>query len=279
MFLIAIIFMSYLAPYVAASKGAGPYQTMYMWYAYRMDIEAFGARPEMIAPNCFGSVPDGTCYLDEFIKHLQRDGHELPEGQDTTAGKYFYPDAVDMADEIGKLQVSDGKGGTKDFIPNQDPEKILPGAFTEPNPRIADVMSKITDKMQAARRHLGDDAVKDGLAEARNAIQGAHEGRLAENGQEFIDEVNDYLHNEKNWSGSVDVKNPTAIDGSTYLDIDIDLTKSKDPQFSSYWDDFQTWLMQQKRTKKTKSGRVRMHFEAAAGTQQISARAFGGNDC
>ncbi|RHZ45752.1 uncharacterized protein CDV56_104104 [Aspergillus thermomutatus] len=246
-----------------------------MWYAYRMDIEAFGKRPDMIAPDCLGTVPDGTCYFDEFVDYLQRDGKHLDAGQKTSAGKYFWPDAVVMAKELGTL-----KSNGADFVPNQDPQKIFKaGTFTNPNPRLSDILELITDRIQAARVKLGDDALSDGLFEARTAMTGVHEARLADNGQGLIDTINDYLRDVKGSSTTVETKTPTALDGSTYLDVDVDKTKAKDPAFAGHWADFQQWLGQQKRTNKTKLGQVRMHWDAAQGVQQVEARVYGASSC
>ncbi|RLL96202.1 hypothetical protein CFD26_101939 [Aspergillus turcosus] len=244
-----------------------------MWFAYRMDIQAFGVRPDMIAPGCHGTVADGSCYLDEFINHLQRDGKKLDAGQKTSAGTWLLPDAVDMAKELTTL-----KSNGVDFVPNQDPEKIFrSGTFTQPNPRLSDILSLVTDRIEAARVKLGDGELKDELFEAREAINGVHEARLADNGQDLIDTINDYLKNEKGSSTTVETKTPKALDGSTYLDVDIDKTKAKDPAFSQYWADFQEWLGKQKRTNKTKVGRVRMHWDAIQGVQEIASRTYGWN--
>ncbi|KAL4762039.1 uncharacterized protein BDW70DRAFT_159040 [Aspergillus foveolatus] len=86
-----------------------------MCYAYRMDSQAFGVREDMIAPNCFGTVPDGTCYFDEFIDFLQRDDYTLDQGKSTSVGKYFWPDAVEAAAELQKLTVAG-----KEYVPNAD---------------------------------------------------------------------------------------------------------------------------------------------------------------
>lgn len=45
---------------------------MYFWYAYRMEVQAFGpgTAGRTIARDCVGTVPDKTCYFDEFLKHI-----------------------------------------------------------------------------------------------------------------------------------------------------------------------------------------------------------------
>ncbi|KAL3477789.1 hypothetical protein BJX99DRAFT_225733 [Aspergillus californicus] len=269
------VLLGLLAPHVLASKLAGRYQAVYMWYAYRMDIQAYGARNEMIAPNCFGTVPDGTCYFDEFIDYLQRDGKKLDAGQATSIGKYFWPDAVTAAEELKKLTI-DGA----EFVPNQDPKKIfLKGTFTVDNPRNSDILGLVTDKIQEARVGLGDEVLSEGVAESRVAMTAAHEARIAENSAEMIDTVNDYLASERGSSLTVETKPVTGVDGSTYTDIDIGKTVAKDSSFSGYWGDFQQWLAVQKRTSATALGRTKMHWDAIQGVQQIEARVHGADTC
>ncbi|KAL3462745.1 hypothetical protein BJX64DRAFT_287959 [Aspergillus heterothallicus] len=241
--------------------------------AYRMDIQAFGVRDDMIAPNCFGSVPDQTCYFDEFLEYIQKDNKKITSGLPTSIGKYFWPDAVTAADQISQLN-----GG--DFAPDTDAHKLFQtGTFTVENPQLSVVLDTMTNRIQAARIALGDEALSDGLEEARTAITGTHEARIAEQGQNYIDVINDYLRDEKGTSLTVETKNPTALDGSTYLDIDIESTLAKDSAFSGYWQDFQTWMSQQVRTKKTKLGNVKMHWDTVQGVQRIEARAWGDSSC
>jgi hypothetical protein len=247
---------------------------MYMWFAYRMDIQAFGVRDDMIAPGCPGTVPSGGCYLDEFINYLQRDGKKLDAGQRTSAGNNLLPDAVDMAKEIGTL-----KSNGVDFVPNMDPKRIFrPGTFTQPtDPRLSDILNIVADRIEAARAKLGDEYLRDELFEAREAIRGVHEARLANNGQGMIDVLNNYLKDVKKVETTVETKTLKALDGSTYLDVDIDKTKAKDPAFAQYWVDFQDWLRIQPRKKTNPAGMVRMHWEAIQGVQQIASRTYGWN--
>lgn len=249
---------------------------MYYWYAYRMDLQAFGMRADSIAPLCPGSAPDGSCYFDEFVDYLQRAGKKLDAGQATSVGKYFWPDAVVIATELGKL-----KSNGVDFIPNQDPDKIFKsGTFSTPTPRLADIMSLVTDKIQAARVQLGDTELEEGLFEARTAMQGTHEARLADNGQDYVDTLNDYLKNTAGSSTTVETKNVMAIYGSTYLDVDIDATKAKDASFEQNYKSFLTWLgTKVKRQGKTKLAGVKMHWDAQQGVQKLEARVNGANSC
>ncbi|KAI0191620.1 hypothetical protein F4808DRAFT_476033, partial [Astrocystis sublimbata] len=268
------LLLSLLTP-VFASKLAGPYQTMYYWYAYRLDIKANGVNPDMIAPGCPGSAPDGTCYFLEFVDHLQRPGKNLDPGQSVSFGKDFYPDAVTGIGEINKLTSEGGKP----FVPNADPQKIFKsGTFTSPSPKLSDIMGKVTDKIQGARTKLGDAAVQDGLDQARRAMTGTHQARLADNGQDLIDSINNYLKNKKKRTTKVDTKTVTALDGSKFIDVDVPGTTAKDANFAQDFSDFQQWLSTQKGGKTT-LGSVRMHWDAAQGVAQLEARVHGTPSC
>lgn len=73
-----------------------------------MDLAAFGKRADSIAPLCVGTADKGTCYFDEFVNYLQRDGQKLDAGQKTSVGNNLWPDAVTTANELSTLK-SKGK--------------------------------------------------------------------------------------------------------------------------------------------------------------------------
>lgn len=60
--------LSCLIPFIGiaiASVEAGPYQTIWLWYAYRID----GMRdPAKMAIHCTGTGPNGRCKFDEFLR-------------------------------------------------------------------------------------------------------------------------------------------------------------------------------------------------------------------
>ena len=81
---------------------------MLCWYAYRMDIVAFGAGSIIIAPGCIGSAPDRSCHFDEFLRFIQRTGGTtMPWTGFTTVGKNLNPDVLTTAKELAT-------SGTKD---------------------------------------------------------------------------------------------------------------------------------------------------------------------
>lgn len=64
-----ILWLAAFATGTVASINAGPYQTLYYWYGYQAEIEAFG-KPEYMATGCVGSGPGKTCNFREFLAYI-----------------------------------------------------------------------------------------------------------------------------------------------------------------------------------------------------------------
>ncbi|OJJ06596.1 hypothetical protein ASPVEDRAFT_875720 [Aspergillus versicolor CBS 583.65] len=211
----AILLLSAIVQYVTANALAGPYQSLYIWYAYRMEIEAFGAGSNQIASGLKGSAPDGTCYFDELMDGLQRAGQGLAPGQHTSVGKELAPDVAKTAKEIRGLKSPDPKGGTKAFVCNIDSDKLFkPGQSTKPMNSLQDLLDNVTDRIDAARNKVGDEALGDALKNAQMAISGVQEQRIRDMGQDYINTVNDYLKNEKQSSTKVTTDQKTDMEGN-----------------------------------------------------------------
>jgi hypothetical protein len=73
---------------VHASVRAGPYTLMIEWHVYRMEVLRLGNGKTLVAPGCRGTVPDGSCYFDEFCKHIQM--KKVWQGR-TSAGHDLFP--------------------------------------------------------------------------------------------------------------------------------------------------------------------------------------------
>ncbi len=237
-----------------------------------MEIEAFGAGSNQIASGLKGSAPDGTCYFDELMDGLQRQGQGLAPGQHTTVGKELTPDVAKTAKEIRGLTALDPKGGTKPFVCNLDSAKLFkPGQSTKPMNSLADILDKVTDRIDAARQKVGDEALGDTLKNAQLAASGIHEQRVRDMGQDYIDTVNDYLKTAQGSNTQVVTDNPTDMEGNKYKTIDFEKTEQADSKFAQHWAGFPQWLDQYKSTK-TKKGQVRFHYKAVRGVQGIESR-------
>lgn len=151
--------------------------------------------------------------------------------------------------------------------------------------QLAEILESVTDKIQAIRRAYGDNAAgktKEGLAQARIAMKGLHQARLADFGMNYINVINDYLRNVKSRRYRIDIKTMTAVDGiTTYQDVDVEKTTAKNPVFEADYKDFQTWMGQQSRkptdktpTAKTLAG-VKRHWDTLQGVKKQEARING----
>lgn len=81
---------------VAGNVMAGPYQTVWLWYAYRLD--GMTSTPEM-ALGCHGTAPNGRCYFDEFLRYIEKgpwEGH-------TAVGKTEDPDVERTVEELKSI--------------------------------------------------------------------------------------------------------------------------------------------------------------------------------
>ncbi|KAF2157186.1 hypothetical protein K461DRAFT_289528 [Myriangium duriaei CBS 260.36] len=275
---VVLLLLCTLAGYATASSSAGGYQALLFWYCYRMDIDAFGVRDGMFAPNCFGSMSDETCKFSELLNYLQRDGQKLASGSTLSFDGQQWPDVATANAEINKLKLT----GNRPFVQNIDPSKLaLPGASTLPtngNPRLSDILDMVTDKIQAARSKLGDAALGDGIKGMQNAITGVHEARRLENASDMINSLNDYLKGKN--LPAVSTKSFTSFDGAmTWTDIDMETSAGKITNFDTNFNDFKKYLLTQKRTNKTPLGQARMHMEAAEGVQKYNKILFGPVSC
>jgi len=86
---------------VVASIPAGPYQFVFLYYAYRIEVEAFGAQGTYIAPFCVGSLPKGDCNFDDFLKHVQP--ADTPKWNGATGVTDILPDVEVAAQKLRAL--------------------------------------------------------------------------------------------------------------------------------------------------------------------------------
>lgn len=104
--------------HVLGNKAAGPFQTMWLWYAYRID--GMSDNPEM-ALGCSDSTPGNRrCHFDEFLRYTESvkidKGNPVPWTGSTRVGDNADPDVERTADELDKM--GNGEDGQV-----QDPQK------------------------------------------------------------------------------------------------------------------------------------------------------------
>lgn len=95
----ACIPVVYLASKTIASAYSSPYERVWLWYAYRLEIAANLQSTTRIAPDCPGKGPGGKCYFKEFIDYIGDNGNYVyPEILDDP--KEMNPDVRNTADRL-----------------------------------------------------------------------------------------------------------------------------------------------------------------------------------
>ncbi|KAK3708150.1 hypothetical protein LTR37_011654 [Vermiconidia calcicola] len=174
-----------------ASLGAGPYQTVAYWYAYRMDIQANSQGGNLIAAGCKGTVQDGSCNFNEFLKHISPGS---PGTITSIIGTDLDPD-VDTA--VKALQNSG-------YNYAADQRLLLPSLFppneTKEEKKIKKPFGEIWkgtgDVINTCRTKLGDVNMGSKLDQVRYCMTMVHLARQSEQAKGVIDRVNKYLLKE-----------------------------------------------------------------------------------
>ena len=143
-----------------------------------MEIQTFGAGNNIIAAGCKGTVGDGSCYFDEFVRHIspQWTGHTSPE-----VGTNL---DLDVEETTPKLQNVGYNYATHQGL-------LLPSVFKESSEgTLNELFEKIGDRINACR----SDAIKKGdttkiaqeLERAKECLAGARKARLADEAKAVI---------------------------------------------------------------------------------------------
>lgn len=253
-------------------------QGVFFWYAYRMDIEAFGKRDDMIAPLCPGSRSDGTCKFDEFFAYVQNDANALDPNQKTSIGDSLWPDPETATKELGKLT----QNGGNPFNAKYDPLKLFQSGKFQSNEGLASMLQEATNKAQAARTKLGDDSdkIKTGLTQAREALAKTQQMRLeaTARGNELVNALEDFKK-DQGLSFKVEYDSFTSPDGWTGKLINMNKMAGQS-DWEKNWKDYQAWIDTKKNKKKFGYlVTARLHKNALVGIQDQAARLHGPSSC
>ncbi len=213
-----------LASSVLASLGAGPYQTVFVWYAYRLEVLQYGPMNTLTGAGCIGSVPSGGCYFDEFIKWIQRTGPNSPAWRGSTGiGTNLTPDTEDA---VTKLIV----GG---YPSNFDPSKLLPHSYVRgQSPSLTEMFNVVMENIAATRQAMKaagtDETNSVVLEEMRRAMIGTTEARRAE---QFGNQIDAFvaLCKTNKCTFNIITKMHTAQDGEQYPELDTDKMIASSP--------------------------------------------------
>ncbi|KAI1080981.1 hypothetical protein F5B20DRAFT_588939 [Whalleya microplaca] len=188
---------------------------MLLWYAYRLDVIAFGSGNTVIAPNCIGSAPGKSCFFDEFVRYIQMTGQTTSAWTgSTTVGTNLEPDVFTTASELDK-------NGYRNTV---DPSKVFPSAYQKTSwTNFSDIFGKLVDNIQQCRQHLQDQGIDNELDSIRRAMVSIHEARKADQADKLILGINKQLSNAGiTWT--VETRSHTAPDLSTWEEIDVQKT-------------------------------------------------------
>ena len=160
-------------------------QTILFFLAYRMDVHVYGSSQTRLAPGCKGSVGDGSCYFDEFVKHVSPKWHDS-----TSVGTDLEPDVEAASQDLRKT----------DYNGHIDQEVLFahePWASRSQPAPFPPMIEAIGNNIQACRQQAGaDPKVATLLDKSREAIAMVHFGRLADQEDRVIDGVNQMLSDE-----------------------------------------------------------------------------------
>ncbi|KAK3938835.1 hypothetical protein QBC46DRAFT_409750 [Diplogelasinospora grovesii] len=222
----SFLLVSLLAPCVLGNKVAGPWQMLFLWYAYQLDVRANGT-PAKIAVGCVGTN-SGHCYFDELLQYAQRAGQRW-NGQ-SGVGQDLKPDVVSTADSLTK-------GG---YVPNWDNEQLFGKGSNIPQ-TLAKQWGELIDRVQNIRSTTKID-VSDLVDPLKLAVQGTHEMRLMDNSPELFKALTGYL------GYTPEQKTRTALNGQTIVEVDETATQAKHSDFDSKFPGFFAWVDNIKKT-------------------------------
>ena len=160
---------------------------MYLWYAYSMDLKAFGhdstGTSGSIAAGCPGTMSDGSCYFDEFLKYIQHVGMNSRRWTGkTSVGSWTDPDVFDTARELS----------SSTYKNTHDASILFPNlfGFDDPNPGFSKLYDAVTDRIQACRQRVGDGALRFELDAIGQAMFLIHDVRVADQAKTCIAGIN-----------------------------------------------------------------------------------------
>lgn len=145
-----------------------PYQALFYWYAYRLEIDAFGGDEASnenlsIARGC---NPSGVCNFDDFLRYISGLNSQGIRhwSQSTTVGDNINPDVSITAEELRTL-------GYNGVI---DPGNLVKGLKL--GDQFEDILKAVEARVQAARAHgVGEASIP--LQNLRESLKGIIEAR------------------------------------------------------------------------------------------------------
>ena len=152
-----------------------------MWYAYRMDVQAYGHGNTEIARGCKGSLADRSCTFNEFLRRITRKWHGTISISDTDLD----PDVENAVQAL--------RNSGYDYTVNQD--RFLPSYFgSEFAAPFSDIWKAMGDVIKACRQKLGDVNMGSKLDKVRYCMTMVHYARQSDQAMSLINAINQSLH-------------------------------------------------------------------------------------
>ena len=156
-----------------------------MWYAYRMDVQAYGHGNTEIAYMARGSVTGppqreaGSLTFDEFLRRLNR------RWQGTTSITSLDPDVETIKSALANANF--------DYV--ADADRLFPNQFYRNQQHItfSDIWTPLGNNIKACRFKLGDAAFGTKLDNVRYAMNMVHIARLSDHSDGLIRDLQNYL--------------------------------------------------------------------------------------
>ncbi|KIH89499.1 hypothetical protein SPBR_07658 [Sporothrix brasiliensis 5110] len=207
-----------------ASMGAGPYQTVYIWYAYQMELQLYGIGNTQILAHCRGSGAGGSCAFDEFLRDL--DGNKAQK-------KTVWKGSTDVGmvtdfdvDSVAKKLVDANYGSYYDL------KTLMPAVIPDTGsarPSLGEMMLPIADRVNQVRKDAAARGVDIAarLDKMKLSLDRVLAYRIAEQEARTIPNLKEYMKKQRSmpmYKLVLKDPPPTKPDGTPYDSIDMDRT-------------------------------------------------------
>lgn len=150
---------------------ASPYQAVFFWYAYRLEIEAFGLEKSQIGRGCSSRMTSGGCNFDSFLRWIDKGGRATWRGS-TDIGDNFDPDVSHAVKQLAQ----------SNYQSVLDTRKLLDSLPVVC--KFTVVLDQLLERIQAARLQMKTTGKEESipLERLRESIGGLIEARRQDQG-------------------------------------------------------------------------------------------------
>ncbi|KAI2993671.1 hypothetical protein CBS147346_10891 [Aspergillus niger] len=217
-----ILVLLSLASATIASVGAGPYHTVFWWYAYRLGVDSYGVSNNPIATGCPGPAADGSCYFDEFVKYIDKAGLTGSTGIKTNLDPT-------VNDAVAGLTSAGYKNTLNAPLLLPQDFKAAPGTSAS----LQKILQAIAPYISHARQTAKDaDTLSARLTKMQDCMLQATQARKIEQASNIVEALEAYRTTWQADTGmTLDLVYSTKVsaDGTTYTALDADATIKANP--------------------------------------------------